>query len=384
MSEPPASRRYVFAGGGTAGHLFPAFAVAEFLQTRDPETEILFIGSDRPRERDLVAAAGYEHVALTLIPRSQLVRHPLAFARSLWGAVKAARGHLRVERTEVVIGLGGMSSVPTVWAARRAGLPIVLMEQNVLPGRANRWLSRWADAVCLTFEDSKGWLSPRVRTVVTGNPVRRAVAELASRPQLDEAVDAMPPRLLVLGGSLGSNSLNACVLDGMRSDPDRWRHWEIVHQTGTQACDTVRAEYASLGLSARVETFLADVPRLLSDATLVLTRAGATTLAELACAAPATVVVPWSGAADDHQTLNARWYGDRAAVLAAGDPGAERMGGRSSPADDPWTQVLRLADDAQLRRELQRALRCLARPLATEAVVDVIDATAPPRARSVP
>ena len=359
-------RRYVFAGGGTAGHLFPAIVVADALRARDPEAAILFIGSDRPREHELVASHGYAHESLPLLPTSQAKRHPFRFARALWSAHRRAQQLLT--DTDIVVGVGGLASVPTVWAARRSNCPVVLLEQNVFPGRATRRLARRGDAVCLAFDESREWLPSRTNAIVTGNPVRAEIAALTESP-----ATASPgsPLLLILGGTLGANSINTAVLTGLQRDPDSWHDWSIVHQTGEANLASVRAGYEPLPLSVRVEAFLPDIPTLLARATIVVTRAGATTLAELACAAPATVVVPWRQSTDDHQTLNARWYADRKAMLIAPDPG-------SSPGNqqgvDLFSQIELLRQDPKLRQQLSQMLKGLAQPGATERVIEVVDA----------
>lgn len=360
----------LFAGGGTAGHLFPAIAVAQGLRRRDGRTPVLFVGSDRAPERELVAAAGFEHVGLSLLPRRDLWRRPWAVAYRFWQAYRTARRLLKERRPRVVIGCGGLASVPTVWAARRIGIPIVLLEQNVLPGRATRRLARWANVVCTTFEETRSWLPSRTPVVVTGNPVRDEIARLADRPPQA----AVPPLLLILGGTLGAQAINTSVLAGVAADVDAWRSWQIVHQTGRDDFDRVRQRYAELGLPARVAAFLDDVPALLVSASIVVSRAGATTLAELACAARPAVVAPWTGAADDHQTLNARWYAERGAVEWASDGhGQSPLPGAPAPL---WECVLRLRDDPALRVRRAAACRAVARPQATDAVLAVIEATA--------
>lgn len=197
--------------------------------------------------------------------------------------------------------------------------------------------------------------------------MRDEIASLSARPV---ASDALPPLLLILGGSLGSQTLNRGVLEGVAADPAFWRSWRIVHQTGGSGVATAESTYARLGLDATVSPFLINVPELLGQATLVVSRAGATTLSELACAGSPTVVVPWRGAADDHQFANARWYADR---------GAMRLGDESRGF---WSEVVALAGDASARQDLSSQLRSVAQPAACRAVTEVITATArAPRAQ---
>lgn len=368
---------YLFAGGGTGGHLYPAIAVAAALRERDPDVAIQFVGSDRPLERQIVERAGYPHLALPVTSPATARRHPLRFVQAGWSSVRQALRCLRTLRPRVVIGCGGFASAPTVWAAARERIPVVLMEQNVLPGRATRRLCRWASAVCLPCEETRERLPTRVPAVVTGIPLRESVVRLAQQP-LTAGDESTPPTLLILGGSLGAQSLNRAVCEGLAADPEFWRTWRIVHQTGLADLDDVRSRYHRLPLPVEVVGFHDDVPRALSEATVVVTRAGATTLAELACAARPAVVAPWKRSADDHQSLNARWYAERGGMLWGDDEmprgGPEAAGDSAVTAPEPvWPAVQRLVRDASLRVRLSERLRELARPAATRAVLEVLD-----------
>lgn len=353
---------YVFAGGGTGGHLFPAIALADALRARDPQTPIRFIGSDRPLERRICSDAGYQHIGLTIPSSSTARSQPVKYAVRFWRALRDARTLIRQAPPRVVIGCGGFTSVPAVTAALRNNIPVALLEQNLLPGRATRWLSRRSAAVCLAFEESRRFLSRRAPAVVTGNPLRSVFGEAAPRrqPQTDAH-----PTLLVLGGSLGAEEINQAILAGLATAPADWTNWKIVHQTGERDCEPVQAFYRQHALTARVEPFLHDVPQLLGHAQLVVMRAGATSLAEAACAGAPCVVVPWKRSADDHQTLNARWYADRGAVLI----------GEANPADGGslWSQLRQLRKLPDLREQLSARILAVSRPQATQAVLQVID-----------
>ncbi|MFV0443165.1 MAG: UDP-N-acetylglucosamine--N-acetylmuramyl-(pentapeptide) pyrophosphoryl-undecaprenol N-acetylglucosamine transferase [Planctomycetaceae bacterium] len=367
---PRVAGGYVFAGGGTGGHLFPAIAVAQALRARDPECPLLFVGTNRLQEQQIVGGAGFAHLPLPLLPRRQGWRHPIRFTSALWRSCRQLRALYCDSPPRVVIGCGGWSSFPAVWAARRQQVPIVLLEQNVLPGKGTRRLSRWADAVCLSFEESRQWLPKNTNSIVTGNPVRTEIATLASR-HVDPHFEATPPLLLVLGGSLGSESINRLIPTWLSSDPALAHRWEIVHQTGSHDVQWVRDEYARMDVSARVEPFLTDIPELLARATFVICRAGATTLAEIACAGVAAVTIPWRGAAHDHQQKNGEWYASRNAMGLA----SQVSGKLELPV---WIDD----NNRDSRASLRRDVRALARPHATQAVIAVLDVTASPPVRS--
>ncbi len=166
----------VFAGGGTGGHLFPGIAVAEALERRGVSARCLFIGSTRSVERQIVSENGFEHVALPVESSSLLWQSPVRFANRMWKSAQVARRLLPECKAAIVVGLGGFASVPVVWAARQCGIPIILLEQNAVPGRATSWLSRRAELTCLGFAEAGHRLPARCRHLVTGNPVLSKIA----------------------------------------------------------------------------------------------------------------------------------------------------------------------------------------------------------------
>ena len=304
------SRTFIFAGGGTGGHLFPGVAVALELKRREPNARLLFVGSERELEQTILARHGLEHRSLPVESLRELSRHPWRFATRNWTAWRAARQMMREERPSVVIGLGGYASAPLVWQASRARCPVVLLEQNVIPGRATRWFSRSANLVCTSFAETRERLPRGVKVEVTGNPVRREIAELTSH----QATTA-PRELLVLGGSQGADSLNEAVVATLRLLAEARSGWRVVHQTGARQVEAMRHAYAELSIDAVVEPFFDDMLARYRAASLVVSRAGATTLAELACCGLPMILVPYPHAADDHQRANAFAFVERGAAI---------------------------------------------------------------------
>lgn len=293
----------IFAGGGTAGHLVPGLAAAEHLVRELPGLRVLFATVGRVVERDLVASAGFDLVAVPCRPGPRRARDVLPCA---WHNF---RGYLRAERLlkrlrpRAVVGLGGYASLPVASAAVRRGVPLVLLEQNVIPGRATRHLARWAQAVCTAFLETAEHLPAEAKIRVTGNPIRDGFV----RPTI--RVDAAHPAarcLVVLGGSGGAHSLNENVPRALAGLGSELRGWRVVHQCGAQEVESTRELYAALAIPAEVTPFVPNMPHLLAAASLVVSRAGGTTLAELAAAGVPAVVVPYPHAADDHQLRNAQ------------------------------------------------------------------------------
>ena len=307
----------IFAGGGTGGHLTPGLAVAEALRDADPREEIVFVGTDRPLELSLIPI-DYGHRELPVESTAMLSRNPVRFAWNNVRAYRMAAAMLREEPPRAVVGLGGFASVPVVLAAWRQRVPVILLEQNAIPGRATRWLARFARRICVSFEKSVKRLRPGP-IVVTGNPVRRGIAELIEMPAGSRS--GTIPTLLVLGGSQGAQPLNEALMRLVeRGLPVAVR---IVHQTGQAHVARVSATYEACGVPHEVASFFHDMPERYRTADVIVSRAGATTLAEIACAGKPSVLVPYPHAADNHQWHNAKAFADAGAaalVLQDEDP----------------------------------------------------------------
>ncbi len=304
----------VFAGGGTGGHLFPGLAVAEKLSANRPGVRITFVGTGKPLERRHVAAAGFEYVPLPSRPLPRRASEAISFVVENVAGYFAAGRLLDEEHVAGVVGLGGYASVPMGRAAARRRLPLVLLEQNVVPGKANRWLSHFASLVCTSFQQTEQQIHWRCPVRWTGNPIRNFAADDSDKmarfsPPLDEGglkpTLQSPPRLIVLGGSGGARSLNENVPRALYKIRHLLTGWEILHQSGEADVESTRELYRKFALEARVEAFWADLPVLLAGSSLAICRAGGTTLAELSAAATPAVLLPYPHAADDHQRKNA-------------------------------------------------------------------------------
>ena len=290
----------VFAGGGTGGHLFPGLAVAKKLSANRPGVQITFVGTGKPLEHQHVSAAGFDYVSLPCRPLPRQASEAIPFIVENVAGYFAARRLLDEERVAGVVGLGGYASVPMGRAAARRRLPLVLLEQNVVPGRANRWLSRFASLVCTSFASTERQLRGPCPVRCTGNPIR-SLEPAASLP-----LCATPsPRLVVLGGSGGARSLNENVPRALYKIRRFLTGWEILHLSGAADVEATRNLYRKFALPARVEAFWPELPELLAGSSLAICRAGGTTLAELAATATPAVLLPYPHAADDHQRKNA-------------------------------------------------------------------------------
>jgi UDP-N-acetylglucosamine--N-acetylmuramyl-(pentapeptide) pyrophosphoryl-undecaprenol N-acetylglucosamine transferase len=342
--------RVLIAGGGTGGHLYPGIAVAEELRRRDGTTAVSFVGTARGLESRVVPALGYP---LDLIRSAGLKGKAIgALARGLallpLSAVDAWQVLSR-RRPDVVVGVGGYSSGPVLLLAALRRIPTLLMEQNTAPGFTNRTLARWVAAAAVSYDETLRYF-PRVG-VVTGNPVRRQF--------LDRGEPAVPPadgrtRVLIVGGSQGARALNDAML---AAAPALAAHAANLAR--------VRAGYAGAGCPAVVEPFFHDMPARMSAADVVVSRAGASTLAELTILGKPMVLVPLPTAADDHQRKNA--------ATLAGAGAAEVIEERALDGQRMAATLLALASDADRRQRMAAAARALGRPDAAARVVDRLE-----------
>jgi len=352
----------LFAGGGTGGHLTPGLAVAVELRRRCPGAGVLFVGTAKELERKLVERAGFPYAAVQSRPPS----------RSAWALPATALAMLRVARqtrqatgpfgADLTVGLGGYGCAGAALSAILRRRPLMLLEQNVIPGRATRLFARWSDLVCCQFAEA----IPRLRgsgAMCTGNPVRPEIGrcdrgEGARRLGLD----ASRRTLLVMGGSQGALALNEAMIAVAPALAARRPPLQVVHLAGRHKLREVRHAYEAAGIRAVVAELLEDMPAAYAAADLVVSRAGATSLAELAAAALPSVLVPYPHATDDHQTYNAAPYVERNAAIMVHqrELTAKRLARLLLPL---------LWDDARLAT-MRDGARSLATPRAAATVVD--------------
>ena len=297
--------RMLIAGGGTGGHLFPGIALAEELLGRQSGHQVLFVGTKKGIEAREVPRSGFE---LELIEVGQLkgkgvsgwIRGLLSIPRALWQSIRI----LRRSQPDVVVGVGGYASGPVLLAAWLLRYPTAVLEQNALPGMTNRVLGKLVSAVFVSFPEAARFFR-RGKVQFLGNPVRKALLENFLRSNDREAHGQ---RVLVLGGSQGAEALNRLVPEAMVLLKERFPSLQVVHQAGERSLQEVQDTYAALGLTDRVEAvgFIRDMAGAYLKADAVVSRAGATTVAELSLCRKPAVLVPFPFAADNHQEVNAR------------------------------------------------------------------------------
>ena len=363
----------VIAGGGTGGHLYPGIAVAHEIVRRLPDARVTFAGTAHGLEAKAVPRAGFELDVIRsagLKGKSLLsrLRGLALLAPGLWDAWRI----ISRRQPSVVIGVGGYSSGPVVLAAALRRRPTMVLEQNAVPGLTNRLLARVVHAAAVSYQDTLRFFGGR--GVVAGNPVR-AEFFAASPGPASRVGGASPPRVLILGGSQGAHAINVAVVAAAADLARNTPGLEIVHQTGIRDEPWVRQQYAAAGVRARAERFLDPVVPEVMNADLVICRAGATTLAELAAAGRPAVLIPFPAATDDHQRKNAQVFADAGAavVIDQRELTADRLAGVTGDL---------LADRARLEA-MSAAMRGLAQPDAARRIVDcMLDLAGPAAGRA--
>ncbi len=317
--------RLVITGGGTGGHVFPGIAVAEALAAITP-IEVLWLGTDRKVEVNALAATDWKHDSLDVTPiKGTGIANKLKAVFNLPAAVIRAAFRLKNFGPHVVLGVGGYVSGPVLLAARILGIPSAIHEQNAVPGLANRMAARFADRIFVTYRESEAFFkNPRIE--LTGNPVRSAILNSAITPS--ENKQDMPS-VLVLGGSQGAAALNRVVSAALRNIWQSGHKVHIVHQTGEASAEETEAYYRKEGIEADVRPFITDMAQAYRQADLVISRAGATTLAEITALGKPSILIPYPYAADNHQEKNAQAMTDAGAAIMflESDIGAMRLAG---------------------------------------------------------
>ena len=352
--------RALIAAGGTGGHIYPGIAVAKEIMHRDPTSVVRFVGTVRGLENRLVPQAGFE---LSLIESAGLVN--MGLTQKLRGLLilpksfLAARRVIKTFTPDVVIGAGGYVSGPVVMMASLMRLPTVLMESNAVPGFTNRRLARFVDAAAVAFEAALPYFPGK--SVVTGNPVRREFFEIQPKPR-----DTLKTSLLLFGGSQGSRAINEAMISALPKLEKHRERLRVIHQTGPADFAKVRDAYANAGWNeVNIREYIDDMMTAFASNDLIVSRAGATTSAELMAAGKAAIMIPLPGQLE--QTRNAE---------AMMKTGAARMIRQDELSGDRLArEIVALVDSPDEITRMEEAARRMGRRDAAEATVDLIEST---------
>jgi UDP-N-acetylglucosamine--N-acetylmuramyl-(pentapeptide) pyrophosphoryl-undecaprenol N-acetylglucosamine transferase len=348
--------RFVIAGGGTGGHLFPGIAVAEAFVEREMENEVLFIGTERGIETQVLRGGKF--------PLRTVQARPLK-GRSLLGkvktigsipmAIKEAYSILKGFQPHLILGVGGYASGPTLIAASLLGIKRAIHEQNVTPGMTNRILKWFSQKIFVSFEETKRYFPDR-KTIVTGNPIRKEIFQGIEKTKGDRFT------LLIFGGSAGAHRINKVMMEALELLQEIKSSLRFFHQTGREDIDWVLKSYREKGFEAVVRPFFEDMATYYQLSDLVVSRSGASTVAELAVCGKAAILVPYPYAAHNHQLINAKKLVDLGAAQMI----------RDEDLNGPLLgQTIRhLYNHPEERIRMEEAIRQVGRPRAAEEIVE--------------
>ena len=319
--------KVIISGGGTGGHIFPAIAIANEIKHREPDAEILFVGAEKRMEMEKVPAEGYEIVGLNVVgfDRKHLWKN-LSLPFKLAKGLRQTRKIIRNFEPDVVVGVGGYASAPTLYSAQRLRIPTLIQEQNSLPGMTNRILSKRADCICVGYDDMERFF-PREKIVWTGNPIRQDISDINAKREEAFAFYNLKkdmPTLLVMGGSLGAGTIN----EGMKVNIDYLlsKGFQVIWQTGKYYYQRM-LPYAEGKENLVMLDFVRRVDLAYAAADMIVSRAGAITISELCVVGKPLILIPSPNVAEDHQTRNAEALSSRnAAILLHDDRTVEDLG----------------------------------------------------------
>ncbi len=358
--------RLIISGGGTGGHIFPAIAIANAFRELHPDADILFVGARGRMEMTRVPEAGYEIIGLWISGiQRRLTWSNLLFPVKLVVSYLRATAVIRKFKPHAVVGTGGFASGPIMMAATRLGVPTVIQEQNSFAGLANKQVASKVNTVCVAYEGMEKYF-PAGKIVLTGNPVRKDILSVKDKREEGRehfGFDFTGKTLLIIGGSLGARTINESVLAGIDKLIDA--KVQVIWQTGKVYYESVGAGLAKYDrLKIRLFDFLREMDLAYAAADVVISRSGALAVSELCIAGKPCILVPSPNVAEDHQTRNANALVEKEAALMVTDKDAP---------EHLVDEALRLLFDEQQAAKLSERISQLARPSATENIVNEIE-----------
>ena len=328
--------RVMISGGGTGGHIFPALSIADKLKELNPETEILFVGAEGRMEMEKVPAAGYEIIGLPIAGlQRKLTLSNFALPFKILKSIMTARKTLKRFEPEIVIGVGGYASAPLLWTAGRLGIPTLIQEQNGFAGLTNKIVARKAKSICVAYEGMERFF-PADRIVLSGNPIRKdivpATPEMKAEACQYYGLDPEKKHIFVVGGSLGSGTLNNAMKSWIKNGCPGGEGVEVIWQCGKfykDGVDVFMKEARANGIGGKCidriqhNDFIKRMDLAYAVADVVISRSGASSVSELCAAEKAVIFVPSPNVAEDHQTHNAMALVNKDAALLVRDSEAQ-------------------------------------------------------------
>ncbi|MHC4557200.1 MAG: UDP-N-acetylglucosamine--N-acetylmuramyl-(pentapeptide) pyrophosphoryl-undecaprenol N-acetylglucosamine transferase [Planctomycetota bacterium] len=350
---------FFFAGGGTGGHIYPAIALANKISEIEPTAKIHFFCSTRSIDAQILGQTDFEYTVLPAKGFSVQLGKLISFCSTFRESYKIAKAAIAEDQDAVVVGVGGFVSAPVCLAGRKCKVPIALLNVDIVPGRANKIIARWADEIFVQFEETEQYFADRKTKVsVVGCPLRSGF----TNPQPNKAIEQLELDrekriLLVTGASSGSENINKTICSLLEKLDIFANDWQIVHLTGRSNFENVGSKYSDAKISHKVIGYFDDMPNLLAAADLVVGRSGAVSVAEYAAAAVPSICMPYPYHKDRHQYLNAGKLVEGGAAIIVDDLPDEK-----DRAEWLWEELEELMRDENKRRQMVEACRAIANP----------------------
>lgn len=362
-------KRAIVSGGGTGGHIFPAIAIADEIKRRNPDAEILFVGAKGKMEMEKVPAAGYQIVGLEIVGlKRKLALSNFLLPFKIVSSVMKARRIVKEFNPEVVVGVGGYASGPTLKAASMAGFPTALQEQNAFAGKTNKLLAKKAKVICVAY-DGLEKVFPKEVIVKTGNPTRKDMVEIAGKEREGYEFYGFDPSkktILIIGGSLGARTLNESVVSHL--EDLKASGVQVLWQCGKLYHDKLQEELKGTDLgNIKMVQFITRMDLAYAIADVVISRAGAISVSELCLVQKPTILVPSPNVAEDHQTKNAMALVNKDAAILVKDVDAK---------EQLIPRILELLANEEECNSLRKNIKELGKPNATEDIVNELEKVA--------
>jgi len=363
------SKSFFFAGGGTGGHIYPAVAVAEQIRNLSPDATIHFFISSRDIDKHVLANTGFEYTVLPAIGFSFRPGNLIRFCRQLLLSKKIAAEAIGKSKNPVVLGAGGFVAEPACWAAHKLKKPVALLNVDIIPGKANKLIARWAEKIFVQFEDTADYFGRnKDKVIVTGCPLRGSFRN----PNPDKAKDTLGLDkryniLLITGASSGSQNINRTICSLLEKIAGIGDNWQIVHLTGRANFDSVKAGYANAKIRNKVIDYWDDMADLLAASDLVIGRSGAVSVAEYAAAGVPSICMPYPYHKDMHQYLNAGKLVETGAAVIVDDVGNDK-----DRSEWLWEEMEPLMKDAQKRKQMKDACKLVGSKDAAKKIAETL------------
>jgi UDP-N-acetylglucosamine--N-acetylmuramyl-(pentapeptide) pyrophosphoryl-undecaprenol N-acetylglucosamine transferase len=363
------AKSYFFAGGGTGGHIYPAVAVAEQIRKLDADSRIHFFVSGRDIDKHVLSKTNFEYTVLPAVGLSVRPDKFWRFCRMFCASSKIASEAIRKSTKPVVIGVGGYVAGPVCWAAHRLKAPVMLLNVDIVPGRANKLIARWAERIYVQFEDTAEYFGVHKRkVVVTGCPLRDSFENPnPERAKEELGLDKNKKILLITGASSGSQNINRTVcslLDKLAVYAD---NWQIVHLTGRANFEEVKAGYANAKIYNKVVDYWDDMAGLLAAADLLIGRSGAVSVAEYAAAGVPSICMPYPYHKDVHQYLNAGKLVEVGAAIIVDDVGDDK-----DRREWLWEELEPILKDDKIRREMREGCKLVGKKDSAKKIAEAL------------